>query len=348
MPRKRGIRNSSKAKASNLVTKIPQRGTGSEADLRLEIKNAYQRCGFQNDKQAVKSHSKTQQQPKYWASGTGFGNDSMTGTEWNISAYIESQSKQSDAVQTTLTKIKKLLFDLKPVKTLAEDTEREIEKSLIPVMEYYLFDVSFLDIEQFGARYVTSVEILELLASWAQLQHVLLPQKDRPKCIYNTIKSLKSQTKIMALENKKKDESSDFLLDFTKKVNHLYDLLKEVKKRPPPPSNSTDTVTDSTPSSHASVAKQKPASLLQKVWKLITVPCQRCLKKKKLAELQKETAKDSSSVQKEVLQTSTSNTENTKITESNIKDKGTENKTKKEQDAETNKKDEEKRKSKRK
>jgi len=218
------------------------------------------------------------QKPRYWASGTGYGNDSMTGDEWNVNAYIDTQSKQSDAAQTALKKIKGLLNDLKSVPELEDRTSRDIEKFLIPVIEYYLFDVSFLDLDKFVSRYVTLFEILEALAPRTQIQSFLFPQKDRTKCIYSIVKSLKSQTKLMVLEKKKKDES-DFLIDFTKKVNHLFDVLKEIKNRSSLPSDDTNTSSSVTSSSSTTETEtEQPASRFQILWRAVT--CQQCRRKK--------------------------------------------------------------------
>jgi len=223
-----------------------------EGTLRSEIKNVHQACGHFQSTKTSKSSSKTQSKggSAYWAAGTGYGNDSgSSSAEWNINAYIETQSKQSDAVQSALTKIKTTLqTGKKNGRTFESGTIEEIEKFLIPVIEYYLSDVSFLDMQNCDTRYVTLFDIIELLASRTQLQSVLLPRKGQSKPIYSIIKSLKTQTKLVISENKNDDSQ----LDFVKQINRLWEVLKAVKKQPPPSDTTTGTTISSSSSSSTS------------------------------------------------------------------------------------------------
>jgi len=171
------------------------------------------------------------------------------------------------------------------------------------VIEYYLSDVSFLDMQNCNTRYVTLFDIIEVLASRTQFQNVLLPRKGISKSIYSIIKSLKTQTKLVISENK--NDSSDSQLDFVKQINRLWEVLKAVKKQPPPSDTTTGTTISSSSSSSStstststttSTQIQNKQTLIRCIWEVISYPCRKCYKKKQNIHHELKDERDSLSI----------------------------------------------------
>jgi len=256
---------------------------------------------------------------EYWAKGVGFGYDGGY-QEWDTTSYLTKQQTKDEETEKLL---KSVLDKLHP--GLHPTTLKAIEKYLVPVLEFYLFGVSFLEMDTHFQRYKSLLSICCVLFNESELTPLFF-KGDRSNNIYHITKTLKSQIKLLKSQStdEEKKSSTGSSEKLSEDVEKLWKLLKkaQVKEKERKKVEATK-VQDEKQSQQAigSEKKLKKIQLLTFVWKLLCQIFHLCGVNALIALISKSTKKDSTLKIEPPTKTTTTETNKNKKTEPKVEKK---------------------------